>query len=231
MGAEKIDSEKKSGSHLVRPSQQTKPLIIVVDDEVEILENYKILLEDQYRVISFTEPREFVSSLLSPSFEAPALLITDLKMPSMDGLEMIRKANEKGVHFPFILMTGFLNKQSAIEALDVGAYRLLEKPADFDDLSRSIDQLLVEYDMGKIREEIRGLTLQIRELYSTLRLVMTQYVPEDIMTRMVVDAPDGMVKTKMSFENLVDQLESRLDSLLKSERILNEMRIPRNRSV
>lgn len=211
-------------------SEFEKPLIVVIDDEEDILENYRNLLEESYRVRSFSDPKAFLASIDGIGFENPALVITDLKMPSLDGLEMVRRAQKKSVYFPFILLSGFLNKQTAIEAIDIGAYRLLEKPTEFDVLSAAIDQLLIEHDIQQVRDEIRRITSQLRELYSSLRLVLGQYIPEEIIQRLVVDAPNGKVKAKMSFEDLLEALETRLDTLLESEKMMNEMRHNKTRA-
>jgi FixJ family two-component response regulator len=200
---------------------QIKPLIIVVDDEEDILENYKDLLLENYRVQSYQDPRAFLSEMDKSDFQAPDLVVTDLKMPSIDGLEMIRRAQKKGHYFPFILLSGFLNKKSAIEAVETGVYRLLEKPVEFATLTATIEQLLLEHEVRKVRTEIRAITSQLRELYSGIRLALSQYLPEDLIDRTIVEAtPDGSIKTQMSFDQLLENLESRLDS----EKILNELR-------
>ncbi len=204
--------------------EKQSPLIIVIDDEADILENYRSLLSDSYRVLCHQSPKAFLKSMDETNFEPPGLVITDLKMPGMSGLEMVREAQKKNVSFPFILLSGYLDKQSAIEAVDVGAFRLLEKPTEYDVLSAAIDQLLLEHEIHQVRDEIRKLTAQLRELYSSIRLVLNQYIPEDVVNRLVVDAPNGTVTQKMSFEDLLEALESRLEILLKSEGVLSELR-------
>lgn len=198
--------------------------IAVIDDEKEILENYKELLGDDYTVIAYSDPKEFLKSLDTPDFAPPDLLISDFKMPALTGVEMIRQAQKKGLNVPSILLSGFLDKQAILDAVDIGVFRLLEKPVSFDVLSAAIDQLLIEHEVYKIRLEIRTLTSQLRELYSTLRMAILPYIPEDVLSRMIIEAPGGTVKKKMSFDDVLETLEGRLDQLLSSEKVLNEMR-------
>lgn len=202
----------------------TKPLLVVVDDEQDIIDNYVDLLSDQFRIKSYQDPTAFLKSMDHGDFETPDILITDLKMPQMDGVEMIRNAQKKDHYFPFILLSGYLDKQAVINAVDAGAFRLLEKPTDYNLLLSTIDSLLIEHDIIKVRKEIRELTSQLREIYTGLRLLLDQYIPPEILERMVVDAPGGHVKKKMGFDELLGHLENRLEKLLESEKIMNEMR-------
>lgn len=198
--------------------------IAVVDDEQDILDNYVDLLSAEYEVHSFNNPQDFIKALDENKIPSPDLLVTDLKMPALTGLEMVKQAQKKGFHFPFILLSGYLDKDAAIEAMDAGAFRLLEKPTDSDVLLATVDQLLLEHQIINVRKEIRSLTEQLRELYSGIRMIMQQYIPEDVLNRLIVEAPDGTVKKKMSFEDVLEQLEHRLEKLLKSEKVLTEMK-------
>lgn len=200
-----------------------KPTIAVVDDEADILSLYEGLLSDDYQVLPFLSPKLFLESLRKNS--KIDLLITDLKMPSMDGLEMIRQSQQLGHRFPFLLLSGHLDKQKALEAVDLGAFRILEKPTDLEILSEAIDQLLVEHEIHSVRNEIRGITSQLRELYTSIRVILLQHIPEELMDRLVVETDgQGRVKKKMGFDELLENLESRLDHLLGSEKMLLDLK-------
>jgi DNA-binding NtrC family response regulator len=208
-----------------------KTHIVVVDDETEILELYKSVLGDTYRVSSFNSPVEFLKALTNNEIKDVSLVITDLKMPQMDGLDMIRQAQAKNYFFPFIMLSGYLDKQAVIDAVDVGVFKLLEKPTEFEVLLSTIDQLLMEHEIYKVRKEIRTLTSQLREMYSMVRLVLLQYIPEDVIDKIVLDGdPGGDPKAKMSFESLLEKLEGRLDTLLASEKMILELKSNRFKS-
>lgn len=200
-----------------------KPSLFVIDDELDILENYQTLFEESYNVVTYDNPAKFLQDLSSPGFKAPDALITDLTMPGMNGLEMIKGAHAKGVYFPFILLTGNLDKDAAVYAINQGVFKILEKPTDFQVLNAAIDQIIIEHEIYLVRTEIRQITKQLRELYSGLRISLMQYIPEGVIDQMIVDAPEGHVQKKMSFEDLLEVLEVRLDRLLKSETFLNDM--------
>ena len=200
------------------------PKITFVDDEADILENFASLYADNYNVVTFHGSQAFLDALGTPLLEDLRLVISDFKMPGKDGLRMIQEAQQKRGSFPFIILSGHLDKQTVLNAVQMGVFRLLEKPVDFDLLQESIEQLLVEHDMVHIRGEIRNLTAQLRELYSGMRLVFSQHVPQPVLDRMVLDASQGEEKKKMSFEQLLEMLEGRLDRLLESEKILNQLK-------
>ncbi len=200
-----------------------RPLIAVVDDEIEILEYFKILLDDQYDVRSFSSPAEFLNALPGLMNENLKLLVSDFKMPGMTGLEMIQQAHVSAPQLPFIILSGFLDKKTVLEAVEMGVFRLLEKPSKPDELLSSIDQLLVESDLQSVRQEIRQITSQLRELYSSVRIALMQYIPDEFMDRLVIDAGPGNSAKKISFDELLETLEHRLDHLLNSEKMMNSL--------
>jgi len=209
----------------------SKPKLIVVDDEIDILDIYTSLLEPDFEVEAFNSPKEFLAALQADPHKDFELLITDLKMPEIDGLQMITQAQALGFSFPFILLSGHMDKAAAIDAINLGAFRRLEKPTAYEVLIAAIDQLIMEHEIVNVRKEIRAMTGQLRELYTSIRIIMDQYIPEDILNRLVVETnPDGQVKNKTSFESVLEKLETRLERLLESERVLTEMKVNKFKS-
>ncbi|MCE3010406.1 MAG: response regulator [Proteobacteria bacterium] len=200
-----------------------KAKLIIVDDEKDILENFHDLLNDEYEIQTFSHPRDFLNYVAAER-PHPHLLLTDLKMQSMDGIDMIKEAQKLGFDSPFIILSGHLDKSAALEAVDQGVFRILEKPCEQELLLRTIEETILEAEGHRVRREIRHLTSQLRELYTGIRFTLLQYIPEDVIDRLVVDAPHGKVKEKMSFEKLLEQLESRLDQLLKSEQVFEQLK-------
>ena len=202
----------------------SRHLIAVVDDENDLLDNFRALLEDQFEIETFSSPAEFLNSLPRLLERKLRLLITDFKMPGMTGLEMVQKVHQQAPHIPFIILSGFLDKKSVMAAIRLGVFRLLEKPSPAEEILAAVDQLILESELGFVREEIRQITSQLRELYSTVRLALLQHIPEDVIDRLVVDAPEGRVTRKMSFEDLLEDLEHRLDQLLRSEKLMKDLK-------
>lgn len=200
-----------------------KPLIAVVDDEQDLLDNFESLLSDQFQIQTFSSPFSFLEALPTLKQKGLQLVLTDFKMPKMNGLEMVQKGHAD-FRFPFIILSGHLEKQTVMDAVEIGVFRLLEKPTNHDELLATIDQLLLENDLQNVRQEIRTITSQLREIYSTMRLVLSRHLTPEMQARMVVETKDGGGLKKMGFEDLLERLEHRLDSLLKSEKMMSDLK-------
>lgn len=202
---------------------QDRKTVVVVDDEKDITDLYKALLEDDYNVLEFNRPEEFLKYL---QFHTPGnvpfqALITDFKMPKMNGMDMVANAHDAGYKFPFIILSGHLDKDTVIRAVEFGVYRLLEKPAPPKVLFDTIQQIIVEQDILATREQVRAIISKMRENYSFLRLALLNYIPEESFNQMILqtDSSGKVIKTEGS-EDLMQDLESRLDRLLKTEKSL-----------
>jgi DNA-binding NtrC family response regulator len=205
--------------------QSSKPYICVIDDETEILGLYEAMLASVGEIKSFSDPTSFIAEFDQPNVRVPDLIVTDLKMPQMTGLQMVQAIFKKGFHFPVILLSGHLDKDAVVEAVDIGVFKLLEKPTRFDVLMSTIEQILIEHDIYLIRKEVRHTVRKLEELYSTIRIAMVQHLPQDVLDRMFVETDDqGNVVSKVNFEDLIGNLESQLDELLNSERTLEGIR-------
>lgn len=200
-----------------------KPLIAVIDDEQDLLDNFESLLSEQFQIQTFSSPFKFLEALPSLEKNGLRLVITDFKMPKMNGLEMVQKGHQS-FRFPFIILSGHLEKQTVMDAVEIGVFRLLEKPTNHEDLLATIDQLLLEGDLQNVRNEIRTITSQLREIYSTMRLVLSRHLTPEMQARMVVETKEDGGLKKMGFEDLLERLEHRLDTLLKSEKVMSDLK-------
>ena len=106
--------------------------ILVVDDESGILETLKILFKGEgYRVDVASSGKEAITTL---DGERPDLVLTDIRMGGASGLEVLAKAREVDPELPVILMTAQASLQSAVRAVNEGAYYYLQKPFANDEL-------------------------------------------------------------------------------------------------
>src|SRR5690606_39013542 len=122
-------------------------------DEQALLELYQDILGNDYEVITFSTPDQFIQFIESQATTNFDLLLTDLKMPRMSGIDMVKQAQKKGHFFPVILFSGYLDKSSALDAMEIGVCRLLEKPTSPNHIINSIDELLIENDVRNLRKE------------------------------------------------------------------------------
>ena len=102
--------------------------ISIVDDEKDMRESIT-----QWLTLSGYETESFDSASNALKYigkEHPGIVISDIKMPGMDGIEFLKKLMEKDSTLPVILITGHGDVAMAVEAMHLGAYDFLEKPFD-----------------------------------------------------------------------------------------------------
>ncbi|GAB4366009.1 MAG: sigma-54 dependent transcriptional regulator [Calditrichia bacterium] len=115
--------------------------ILVVDDEPEMLVSYqKILKRAGYQVVA-VESGEAALDVLDKDNEF-SLVISDLKMPQMDGMNLLAIIKEKHPHLPVIMVTGFGTLELGVEAVKSGAFDFIEKPFTSRKLLNSIESAL-----------------------------------------------------------------------------------------
>ncbi len=124
--------------------------ILMVDDEPEILETLRrVLAESNYHMECASTGREGLALLRSRPFD---LVITDVRMPGMDGLSFMRRIKEMDQDIQVIILTGFGNMKGAIEALrDDRAFDYLTKP--LEDISRLENTVAQALQKRKLRRE------------------------------------------------------------------------------
>ncbi|MGD8921655.1 MAG: response regulator [Candidatus Zixiibacteriota bacterium] len=140
--------------------------IFIIDDEQRMCDSLSALLSgDGYRVRTFQNSPEAVETLKSEKVD---LVITDIKMPDMDGLEILNAVKAIDEDIPVILMTGYGSLDTAIEAISKGAYDYLLKPVEFTYLElavrRALDKRRAELARLRLLEELKlsNLILQRR---------------------------------------------------------------------
>jgi response regulator RpfG family c-di-GMP phosphodiesterase len=125
------------------PTAPKGPHILVVDDEPQIRDILATALRrDGFRVTSRACAREALDDLRGAA--GVELLVTDLKMPDMNGLDLIREARRLDPAIGSVLITAFASMETAVSALRSGADDYLMKPFGLDDLRRVVDRVLTE---------------------------------------------------------------------------------------
>ncbi len=125
--------------------------IMVVDDEQSMCDFLEIiLLRNGYRVSCFTDAFAAVSSLETESYD---LVISDLKMPSMSGLELLRTVKKKTPSTETIMITAFASTTTVIEAMKNGAFDYISKPFKVDEILLTVEKALKNSQLQ--RENLR----------------------------------------------------------------------------
>jgi len=112
--------------------------VLVVDDERSLLDMLEIVLSSHgFRVITTQDP---VDALRLVRAEDPDVVVEDIRMPGMDGLELLKRIKEGEPDLPVIIITAFYTDQNTIEAMRLGAFDYIKKPFDIDQLKGTIER-------------------------------------------------------------------------------------------
>jgi DNA-binding NtrC family response regulator len=142
------------------PENPRKPNVLVVDDEElyrRALE--RILTRVGYRVVCARDASEAMGIVASEPID---LVLSDIQMPGINGIELVRKIREHDADLPCIVLTGYGSSETSVEALRAGAFWYLEKPFEQDrlDVIRSLVNQAIE--CGQLRSENRRLHRELQ---------------------------------------------------------------------
>ena len=135
-----------------------KGRILVVDDEASARVGLERLLTQEGYQVDLAE--DGAAALARVADRPPDVIVTDLKMPIMDGIELTKKLHEAGVDVPVIVATAFSDVASAVQAMRAGAEDYLTKPIEFDALVVLIERAL---ERRELRAETENLRRHLRE--------------------------------------------------------------------
>jgi len=134
-----------------------KGRILVVDDENVIRASCQRVLEPEgFEIIQAKTPVEALQQIKEESFD---LVITDLKMPEMDGIQLLKKIKEESPSTEVLILTGYATVSTAVEAMKYGAFDYIEKPFRVEELKGLVSKAI---EHKRLREE----NLRLREAVS-----------------------------------------------------------------
>jgi len=130
--------------------------VLLADDEKNMRWVLGQAMEAEgYEVVEAADGKEALTAIAE---QEPDIVILDHKMPSPDGMEVLRRIRAKGHRFPVIMLTAHGNVQTAVEAMKAGANEYLTKPFDLDELRLSIEKALqmsaLAAEVDRLREEL-----------------------------------------------------------------------------
>jgi DNA-binding NtrC family response regulator len=135
----------------------------IVDDDEEVLDLIKqILKEEGVRTKRFLQAESLLDLAENHTFD---IIISDLMLPGLTGLELLDQLQKKGINIPFVLITGYASLDSAIEAVNRGAFSYIKKPFNLDEIRIVISRLKQRRDL---MEEIAHLRRQVDLLQAQL---------------------------------------------------------------
>ncbi len=135
---------------------QEKSRIIVVDDEPGMREFLEIMLQkDNYLVSTASDGAEAIQRIENDLFD---LAVVDVQMPVMNGIEVLKKINEKCPETTVIMITAFASHETAIEAMKLGAYDYITKPFKIDEIKlvirKALDKKRLERENSRLKKEL-----------------------------------------------------------------------------
>ncbi len=145
-------------------SKILSPKILLIDDEEIIRERLsKLLILDGYEV---TTAEDGPRGLEAFDKFLPDVVVSDIKMPQMDGIEVLRIIKERVPNAGVILLSGHGDLASTIKALRIGAFDYLAKPVEYDELAISINRLLDLQSNERERKQLQTQLFQSAKLAS-----------------------------------------------------------------
>jgi len=134
--------------------------ILIIDDEQSIRNSLKEVLEyEKYEVDLATEGREALEMFEKNQYD---VVLCDIKMPKMDGIEVLEEINRQTTDIPIIMISGHGNIDTAVESIKKGAYDFIEKPLDLNRLLITIKNAL---EKGSLVTETRALKKKVSKKY------------------------------------------------------------------
>jgi len=129
--------------------------ILIIDDEPDMLEMLDMIITDKtpHTVVTTNNPLEINELIAQEDFN---LVITDLKMPSMDGIEVIDAVKRHDPEIPVVVITAFGTLESAEEAVHRGAYDFITKPFRKEQILVAIERALQWQRITKENRELRS---------------------------------------------------------------------------
>jgi two-component system response regulator HydG len=166
------------------------PRVIVVDDNLEMARTIAEGLADRaYDCLAVASGQEAIARLRSETFDA---VVTDLRMPKVDGLELLAESRRLDPERPVIVMTAYSAIDTAVESIRQGAYHYLTKPFKQDELAIFLGRAL---DEVRLRRETSTLKTALRTRFSATSIIghspAIQAVRERI--RRLADAPAPVI--------------------------------------
>ncbi len=157
--------------------QQANATLLIVDDESNILSSLRRLFRPTgYRIITASSAAEGLEILES---EAVDLIISDMRMPEMDGAQFLAIAAKKWPDVIRILLTGYADLSSAIQAINEGSiYKYISKPWEENDLKTSVRNALERKQLLQERDRLQALTAEQNEQLKVLNASLEDKVRE-----------------------------------------------------
>jgi two-component system NtrC family response regulator len=162
-----------------------KPQILIVDDEVRMQRLFEINLSPKYIVFTCGNGNKALEILKNREI---SLLVTDMKMPGMNGLVLLQEVRKMAPELPVILMTAYGTVETAVQAMKEGAADYLLKPIKMDEVEVLIEKTLA---ISRLQDENRDMKQELKSIYG-----MENIIGRHTAMRKVMDLIQQVANTK-----------------------------------
>lgn len=207
-------------------NDQTQPLILVIDDDEAMRDSLSCLLQSvNLNCKLFSSANEFIES--GEALPKLGCILLDIRMPGMDGMELLENLQVQGVHLPVIIFTGHGDVPLAVRSMKQGAFDFIQKPFQAEVL---LDRVHVAIESVQKLSHENQKQMDLRNTFDILttreRQVMEQVVEgcssKTIGTRLgistkTVETHRASIMRKLKVNNIVELVQKRL--LLEREHL------------
>jgi len=137
------------------PARGIRPVVLVVDDDPGLRESFKVILEDEYDVLDVPDGPQALEILRSCQVD---LVLLDIRLPGMDGIEVLERIKALDEQVEVILVTAVKTVRTAVAAMKLGAFDYLTKPFEEDEvlsvIRRALEKRALEREVVFLRSEL-----------------------------------------------------------------------------
>src|SRR5262249_18030563 len=162
-------------------ADRIKRRVLIVDDEAGVRESLRMVLKDTYDAVAVGSGTEALDTLGTSAFD---VVLLDIVMPGMDGLELLEEVRSRYPRVPVIMLTATKTVKTAVGAMKLGAFDYVTKPFDVDELrvildkasenaalQREVEELRHEVGRRYQVENIIGRSARMQEVFKTVLTV------------------------------------------------------------
>ena len=163
-------------------------VILVVDDEHGVRESFNVILEDHFRVLLAGTGEEALDIIAKNTID---LILLDIRLPDMDGLELLKKLKGIDPNTEIIMVTAVKEIETAVKAIKLGAYEYVVKPFKVDDMLTLISRALEKRSLVR---EVTYLRSELERIQSSEKIIGESKEMRDIFSLMSnISDSDGAV--------------------------------------